>query len=90
LRYVNLLGVVTDGEIILDGEEITDPRMDADAVRRKIGLMATHEMGFARGIADQVCFLADGVVAESGPPEQVLGAPEHPRLKQFLSRVMSH
>jgi polar amino acid transport system ATP-binding protein len=199
LRCVNLLEVVTDGEILLDGEEITDPRADADAVRRRIGvvfqsynlfphltalrnvalaprvvgglskaaaeerarevlarvgladkadaypdrlsggqqqrtaiaraiagsprlllldevtsaldpelvgevldligelkgsgmtiLMATHEMGFARRVADQVCFLADGVVAESGPPEQVLGDPEHPRLKQFLSRVMSH
>jgi polar amino acid transport system ATP-binding protein len=53
-------------------------------------VMATHEMGFARRVADQVCFLADGVVAESGPPEQVLGAPENPRLRQFLSRVMSH
>ena len=52
--------------------------------------MATHEMGFARRVADQVCFLADGVVAESGPPEQVLGAPKHHRLKQFLSRVLSH
>ncbi|HVW82231.1 MAG TPA: amino acid ABC transporter ATP-binding protein [Mycobacteriales bacterium] len=53
-------------------------------------LMATHEMGFARRVADKVCFLADGVVAESGPPEQVLGAPESPRLRQFLSRVLSH
>jgi len=53
-------------------------------------VMATHEMGFARRVADQVCFLADGVVAESGSPEQVLGAPKHPRLQQFLSRVLSH
>lgn len=199
LRCVNLLEVVTDGEILLDGEEITDPRADPDSVRRRIGvvfqsfnlfphmtalrnvalaprvvaglpkaeaeerarellarvgladkagaypdrlsggqqqrtaiaraiansprlllldevtsaldpelvgevldligelkqsgmtiLMATHEMGFARRVADQVCFLADGIVAESGPPEQVLGAPQSPRLQQFLSRVMSH
>jgi polar amino acid transport system ATP-binding protein len=53
-------------------------------------VMATHEMGFARRVADRVCFLADGVIAESGPPEQVLGAPQHPRLQQFLSRVLSH
>jgi polar amino acid transport system ATP-binding protein len=199
LRCINLLEVVTDGEIFLDGEEITDPRVDADGVRKRIGIvfqsynlfphmtalrnvalaprvvgglsraaaearahelltrvglaskassypdrlsggqqqrtaiaralaseprlllldevtsaldpelvgevldlvgelkgsgmtivMATHEMGFARRVADQVCFLADGVVAESGPPEQVLGDPQHPRLKQFLSRVLSH
>jgi polar amino acid transport system ATP-binding protein len=52
-------------------------------------LMATHEMGFARRVADKICFLADGVVAESGPPEQILGAPTNLRLQQFLSRVMS-
>jgi polar amino acid transport system ATP-binding protein len=196
LRCVNLLEVVTDGEIWLDGEEITDPRADADAVRRRIGvvfqaynlfphltvldnvslaprvvggrskadaatrarelldrvgladkaldypdrlsggqqqrtaiaralandprlllldevtsaldpelvgevldligelkaqgmtiLMATHEMSFARRVADAVCFLDDGIIAESGPPERVFDEPDHPRLRQFLSRV---
>ncbi|MBV9871647.1 MAG: amino acid ABC transporter ATP-binding protein [Frankiaceae bacterium] len=199
LRCINLLEVVTDGVIRLDGEDITDPRVDADQVRRRIGVvfqsynlfphmsalrnvslaprvvgklakadaesrarellarvgladkanaypdrlsggqqqrtaiaralandprlllldevtsaldpelvgevldlikelkaqgmtivMATHEMGFAREIADQVCFLDQGVVAESGPPEQVLGNPSSPRLRQFLSRVLRH
>jgi polar amino acid transport system ATP-binding protein len=199
LRCVNLLEVVTDGEITLDGKEITDPKVDHDAVRRRIGvvfqsynlfphmtalqnvalaprvvgkrpkaeaeerahdllqrvglakqvesypdrmsggqqqrtaiaralandprlllldevtsaldpelvgevldligelksqgmtiLMATHEMSFARRVADTVCFLDGGVVAESGPPEQVLGNPSSPRLQQFLSRVLHH
>jgi polar amino acid transport system ATP-binding protein len=199
LRCVNLLEVVTDGVITLDGEDITDPRVDADAVRRRIGvvfqsynlfphmtalenvrlaprvvgrlgkaeatdrarellarvgladkaddypdrlsggqqqrtaiaralanqprlllldevtsaldpelvgevldligelkaqgmtiLMATHEMGFAHRVADEVCFLDAGVVAESGPPEQVLDHPTNPRLQQFLSRVLRH
>jgi polar amino acid transport system ATP-binding protein len=199
LRCINLLEVVTDGVIRLDGEDITDPRVDADQVRRRIGVvfqaynlfphmtalrnvslaprvvgkltrgdadvrardllvrvgladkadsypdrlsggqqqrtaiaralaneprlllldevtsaldpelvgevldlvgelkvqgmtivMATHEMGFARQVADQVCFLDQGVVAEAGPPEQVLGSPSSPRLKQFLSRVLRH
>jgi polar amino acid transport system ATP-binding protein len=199
LRCVNLLEVVTDGVITLDGEDITDPRVDHDAVRRRIGvvfqaynlfphmtalqnvslaprvvgklakrdaeerardllarvgladkadsypdrlsggqqqrtaiaralaneprlllldevtsaldpeligevldligelkaqgmtiLMATHEMGFAHRVADRVCFLDAGVVAESGPPEQVLDAPTNPRLQQFLSRVLRH
>jgi polar amino acid transport system ATP-binding protein len=53
-------------------------------------LMATHEMDFCRRAADTVCFLDNGVVAESGPPEQVLGAPSSPRLQQFLSRVLHH
>ena len=51
-------------------------------------LMATHEMGFARDIADQVCFLDAGRVLESGPPEQVLGDPVEPRTREFLARVL--
>jgi polar amino acid transport system ATP-binding protein len=198
LRCLNLLEQVTDGVITLDGEDITDPRVDADAVRRRIGVvfqaynlfphmsvlrnvalaprvvgglpkpaaearahelltrvgladkahdypdrlsggqqqrtaiaralansprlllldevtsaldpelvgevlhlvrelktsgmtivMATHEMGFARDVADQVCFLDDGVVAESGPPAQVLESPTNPRLQQFLTRILA-
>jgi polar amino acid transport system ATP-binding protein len=199
LRCVNLLEVVTDGTITLDGEEITDPRVNRDAVRRRIGvvfqsynlfphmtalqnvslapravgglkkaeanerarellarvgladkadaypdrlsggqqqrtaiaralaneprlllldevtsaldpelvgevldlvgelkaqgmtiLMATHEMGFARRVANQVCFLDGGVVAESGPPEQIFDAPKSERLQQFFSRLLHH
>jgi polar amino acid transport system ATP-binding protein len=51
-------------------------------------LLATHEMGFARDIADQVCFLDGGRVLEEGPPEQVLGDPVEPRTRQFLSRII--
>jgi polar amino acid transport system ATP-binding protein len=52
-------------------------------------LMATHEMGFAKQVADRVCFLDDGVLLESGPPEQVLGEPVQERTKQFLARVIA-
>jgi len=51
-------------------------------------LMATHEMGFAKQVADTVCFLDQGVVLESGPPNQVLGAPTQARTRQFLARVV--
>jgi polar amino acid transport system ATP-binding protein len=51
-------------------------------------VIATHEMGFARDVADQVCFLHDGRVLESGPPRQVLTAPAHERTQQFLARVI--
>ena len=197
LRCINLLETVDDGAIHLDGTEITDPRVDADAVRRRIGVvfqaynlfphmtvldnvtlaprlvnkvaraqaedramtllrrvdlaekaqeypdrlsggqqqrvaivralandprlllldeitsaldpelvgevlalirelkdqgmtivMATHEMGFARQVADTVAFLDDGVLLESGPPEQVLGDPVEDRTRQFLARVI--
>jgi polar amino acid transport system ATP-binding protein len=196
LRCVNLLEEVDDGQILLDGEDVSDPRVDADVARRRMGvvfqafnlfphlsvldnvtlaprvvhgvpraaaeergrallarvgladraaaypdrlsggqqqrvaivralaydprlllldeitsaldpelvgevltlvrelaeqgttiLMATHEMGFARQVADRVCFLDGGVLIESGPPGQVLVEPREDRTKQFLRRV---
>ncbi|SCX49465.1 polar amino acid transport system ATP-binding protein [Klenkia marina] len=197
LRCASLLEQVDDGQVLLDGEDITDPQVDADAVRRRLGVvfqaynlfphltvldnvtlapvrvhgrsrseatdearelldrigladkageypdrlsggqqqrvaivralavrprvllldeitsaldpelvgevlrlvrevatqgmtivMATHEMGFAKQVADTVCFLDQGVVLESGPPAQVLGDPVEPRTRQFLSRII--
>jgi polar amino acid transport system ATP-binding protein len=197
LRCVNLLEEIDDGTIHLDGEHITHPRVDPDAVRRRIGMvfqaynlfphmtvldnivlapvrvhgrdpgeardqarewlgrvglgdkagaypdrlsggqqqrvaivralinsprlllldevtsaldpelvgevltmirdlksegmtmvLATHEMGFARQVADRVCFLDGGRVLESGPPEQVLGEPAQARTRQFLARII--
>jgi polar amino acid transport system ATP-binding protein len=197
LRCANLLETVDDGVIRLDGEDITDPRVDADTVRRRIGvvfqaynlfphlsvidnitlaprvvggvdraaaedkamtllrrvgladkakeypdrlsggqqqraaivralandprlllldeitsaldpelvgevltlvrelkeqgmtlLMATHEMGFARQVADVVCFLDGGRLLEQGPPERVLADPVEPRTRQFLARII--
>ncbi|AGL19416.1 amino acid ABC transporter ATP-binding protein [Actinoplanes sp. N902-109] len=197
LRCINLLAGIDDGTIHLDGEDITDPRVNADHVRRRIGMvfqsynlfphmtvlrnitlapdkvhgraaaevreqamqwltrvgladkadsypdrlsggqqqrvaivralvnnprlllldevtsaldpelvgevltmirglkddgmtmiLATHEMGFARQVADRVVFLDNGRVLESGPPEQVLGDPVEPRTRQFLARII--
>jgi polar amino acid transport system ATP-binding protein len=51
-------------------------------------LIATHEMGFARDIADRICFLDEGVILEQGPPEQILTAPKEPRTQQFLQRII--
>ena len=196
LRCVNLLEVVDDGRILLEDDDITDPRIDADAVRARMGvvfqaynlfphltvldnitlapvrvhkvakaeardralvmlervgladraaarpdelsggqqqrvaiaralvndptlmlldevtsaldpelvgevldllrslrddgmtmIVNTHEMGFARQVADSVCFLHDGVIHEQGPPAQVLGDPREERTRQFLSRI---
>jgi polar amino acid transport system ATP-binding protein len=197
LRCVNLLTEIDDGTITLDGQDITDPRADADRVRQKIGLvfqsynlfphmtvlenitlaptrvhkksaseareqamqwlsrvgladkggdypdrlsggqqqrvaivralvnsprlllldevtsaldpelvgevltmirdlkgdgmtmvLATHEMGFARQVADRVAFLDAGRVLEQGPPGQVLGDPVEARTRQFLARII--
>jgi polar amino acid transport system ATP-binding protein len=51
-------------------------------------LVVTHEMGFARHVADRVVFMDGGVIVEQGPPEQVLGAPAHERTRRFLQRVL--
>ena len=51
-------------------------------------VVATHEMGFARQVADRVCFLDGGRVLEQGPPEQVLGDPVEERTRRFLRRII--
>ncbi|MGH2754012.1 MAG: amino acid ABC transporter ATP-binding protein [Actinomycetota bacterium] len=51
-------------------------------------VIATHEMGFARDIADQVCFLDDGVIVEQGPPAAIFTAPQQPRTQRFLQRIV--
>jgi polar amino acid transport system ATP-binding protein len=50
-------------------------------------LVCTHEMTFAREVADQICFLDQGRLLESGPPAQVLGQPREPRTQEFLRRI---
>lgn len=196
LRCINLLEPIDDGLILLDGEEISDPAIDVDLIRRKLGIvfqsfnlfphmtirenitlapikvqrksrdeaneladgllkrfdllekadeypdrlsggqqqraaiirsiavnprlllldevtsaldpvlvnevlsivrdlksdgmtmvLATHEMGFATQVADQVCFLESGLILERGTPEEVLRQPTHPKTKEFLKRV---
>src|SRR5262249_21630151 len=52
-------------------------------------LIATHEMAFARDIANRVCFLDGGIVLEQGPPEQIFGEPPAPRTQQFLQRIVA-
>jgi polar amino acid transport system ATP-binding protein len=80
-------------------DEITsalDPELVAevlDAIRELAGagmtmLIATHEMGFARDIADRVCFLDAGLILEAGPPERIFGDPREDRTRQFLDRVI--
>jgi polar amino acid transport system ATP-binding protein len=80
-------------------DEVTsalDPELVAEvlAVVRELAhegmtmVIATHEMGFARDIADRVCFLQAGRILEEGPPEKIFTAPEHHRTRQFLGRII--
>jgi polar amino acid transport system ATP-binding protein len=51
-------------------------------------MVVTHEMSFAREVADRVAFMDDGIILEEGPPERVVGAPSHERTRSFLARLL--
>jgi len=81
-------------------DEVTsalDPELVAEvlSVIRELGeggmtmLIATHEMSFARDIANRVCFLDAGLILEEGPPEQIFTRPREPRTQQFLERIIA-
>ena len=80
-------------------DEITsalDPELIAEVLNvirdlAKVGMtlvIVTHEMGFAREIANRICFLDRGVILEEGPPEQIFSDPQNPRTRQFLQRII--
>jgi polar amino acid transport system ATP-binding protein len=80
-------------------DEITsalDPQLVSDVLNLVRGLaetgmtmiLATHEMSFAREVADKICFLDAGVICEEGPPEQIFTNPREPRTREFLARVI--
>ena len=52
-------------------------------------VVVTHEMGFAREVADRVMFMYDGVIAEQGTPEEIFKNPQNPRTQQFLQSVLN-
>lgn len=96
-RVAIVRAIMTDPELLLL-DEITsalDPQLVGevlDLVRelKAAGstiLMATHEMSFARSVADTVVFLHQGRIVESGPPEQVFDHPQRPETQEFLARV---
>ncbi len=51
-------------------------------------VLATHEMGFAREVADKVCFLQNSKIYEEGPPSQIFGNPQRERTQLFLKRII--
>jgi polar amino acid transport system ATP-binding protein len=51
-------------------------------------VVVTHEMGFAREVADRVIFMCDGKIAEEGTPEEIFSNPQNPRTKQFLDSIL--
>ncbi|MFV0285383.1 MAG: amino acid ABC transporter ATP-binding protein, partial [Demequina sp.] len=89
--------ILTDPELLLLDEitsaldpmlvgEVLDLVRDLKASGSTI-LMATHEMAFARDVADRVVFMHGGRIVEAGPPEQIFDAPQEPETQEFLARV---
>ena len=90
------LAMKPDAMLFDEPTSALDPELVGDvlAVMRTLAdegmtmIVVTHEMGFAREVADRVCFLHGGYIVESGAAEQVLGNPQHPRTQDFLRRVL--
>lgn len=95
-RAAIVRAIATEPEVLLL-DEITsalDPELVGEVLElvRQLAadgatiLMATHELAFARDVADRVVFLDAGTIAEQGPPAQLFGAPQHPRTREFVFR----
>ncbi|MRG61756.1 ATP-binding cassette domain-containing protein [Agromyces sp. CFH 90414] len=97
-RVAIVRAILTDPQLLLLDEVTSalDPELVGEvlALVRALAdggttiLMATHEMAFAREVADRVVFLDGGVVVEEGPAAQVLADPQEPRTREFLSRLL--
>ena len=97
-RIAIVRALAMDPKVMLFDEPTSalDPEMVGEVLDVMKGLasegmtmvVVTHEMGFAREVADRILFMSDGVIAESGPPEQIFGNPQNPRTKQFISKVL--
>ncbi len=97
-RVAIIRSLAIDPELVLLDEVTSalDPELIAEVLNvirdlKEVGMtmvIATHEMGFARDVADRVCFLDDGVILEQGPPDQIFRNPGEARTQQFLQRII--
>jgi polar amino acid transport system ATP-binding protein len=97
-RVAVIRALATEPDLMLFDEVTSalDPELVAevlDVIRglKDVGMtmvIATHEMGFARDVADQVCFLDQGRILEHGAPKQIFSTPQEPRTQQFLQRII--
>ncbi len=97
-RVAIVRALAAEPELMLFDEVTSalDPELVAEVLNVIRGLktagmtmvIATHEMGFARDVADNVCFLDDGVILEQAAPKDLFGNPQQPRTQQFLQRIV--
>ena len=96
VAIVRSLAVQPDVLLLDEVTAALDPELIGEVLRVIHGLkangmtmiIATHEMGFAREVADRVCFLDNGRILEEGSPAEVFSAPGHPRTQKFLQRIV--
>jgi polar amino acid transport system ATP-binding protein len=96
VAIVRALALRPDVMLLDEVTSALDPELVAEVlnvIRELAGggmtmLIATHEMSFARDIANRVCFLDGGRILEQGAPEQIFSAPQEPRTRQFLDRII--
>ena len=96
LAIVRALAMEPDVMLFDEPTSALDPEMVGEVLDVIKGLVksgmtsviVTHEMGFAKEVSDRVLFMDDGVIAESGAPEQLFSNPSNPRTKEFLSKVL--
>ena len=99
-RLAIVRALAMDPEVMLFDEPTSalDPEMVKEVLDTMIGLAedgmtmlcVTHEMGFARSVADRVIFMADGKIIEQGPPAAFFDNPQHPKTQQFLGQILSN
>ena len=97
-RVAIVRALAMEPEVMLFDEPTSalDPEMVGEVLDVMKGLakegmtmvVVTHEMGFAREVGNRVLFMADGMLLEQGSPDKIFGEPEHPRLKDFLAKVL--
>jgi len=96
LAIVRALAMEPDVMLFDEPTSALDPEMVGEVLEVIKGLVdtgmtsviVTHEMGFAREVSDRVLFMAEGNILEEGKPDQVFQSPDHPRLKDFLAKVL--
>ncbi len=97
-RIAIVRALAMDPQVILFDEPTSalDPEMVGEvlAVMKELAaegmtmVVVTHEMGFAREVSDRVMFMDGGKIVEQGSPDEIFGNPKHPRLQEFLSKVL--